>query len=45
MQKQVNYALLYDVKMSFLGKKLGTCFNVKAKSVFNDEHDIVYYAK
>ena len=32
-------------KDSFLGKKLGTCFNVKAKSVFNDEHDIVYYAK
>ena len=46
-QKQVNCALPDDVKMivSYTGKKLGTCFNVKDKTVFNHEHGIVYYAK
>ena len=44
MQKQVNRALPDDVKMtvSYTGKKLITCFNVKDESVFNHEHDIVY---
>ena len=42
-QKQVNCALPDDVKMivSYTGKKLGTCFNVKDKTVFNHEHGIV----
>ena len=31
--------------ISYTGKKLSTCFNVKDKTVFNHEHDIVYYAK
>ena len=41
-QKQVNCALPDDVKMivSYTGKKLGTCFNVKDKTVFNHEHGI-----
>ena len=47
LRKQVNRALPDDVKMmvSYAGKKLNTCFNVKNKMVFNHEHDIVYYAK
>ena len=47
MQKQVNLVLLDDVKMivSYTGKKLGTCFNAKDKTVFNHEHNIVYYPK
>ena len=47
MRKQVNHALPDDVKMmvSYTGKNLSTCFNVKDKTVFNHEHDIVYYAK
>ena len=31
--------------VSYTGKKLGTCFTVKDKTVFSHEHDIVYYAK
>ena len=47
MPKQVNRALPDDVKtiISYTGKKLSTCFDVKGKTVFNHEHDIVYYAK
>ena len=47
MRKRVNRALPDDVKItvSYAGKKLSTCFNVKGKTVFNHEHDIVYYAK
>ena len=47
MRKQVNRAFPDDVKMivSFTGKKLGTCFDVKEITVFNHEHYIVYYAK
>ena len=47
VRKQVNRALPDDVKMivSYTGKILSTCFNVKDKTVFNHEHDIVYYAK
>ena len=47
MRKQVNRVLPDDVKMivSYTGKKLSTCFNVKNKTVFNHEHDIIYYAK
>ena len=47
VRKQVNRALPDDVKMivSYTGKTLSTCFNVKDKTVFNHEHDIVYYAK
>ena len=47
MRKQVNRALPDDVKMivSYTGEKLSTCFNVKDKTVFNHEHDIVYYVK
>ena len=45
--KKVNCALPDDVEVivSYTGKKLGTCFNVKDKTVFNQEHDILYYAK
>ena len=41
MRKQVNHALPDDVKMivSYTGKKLSTCFNVKDKAVFSHEHD------
>ena len=47
LRKQVNCALPDDVKMIvfYTGKKLGTCFNMKDKTVFNHENDIVYYAK
>ena len=47
MRKLVNRALLDDVKMmvSYTSKKFSTCFNVKDKTVFNHEHDNVYYAK
>ena len=47
MQKQVNRALPDDLKMmvSYTGKKTNTCFNVKDKTVFEDEHDIVHYAE
>ena len=47
MRKQVNRAFPDDVKMivSYTGKKLGTCFNVKEITVFNHEHYIFYYAK
>ena len=47
MRKEVNRALPDDVEMivSYTGKKLGTCFNVNDKTVFNHEHDIVHYAK
>ena len=47
MRKQVNCAVPDDVKMivSYTSKKLSTCFNVKDKTVFNHEYDIVYYAK
>ena len=47
MRKRVNRALPDDAKItvSYAGKKLSTCFNVKDKTVFNHEHDIVYYAK
>ena len=47
MRKQVNCTLPDDVKMiaSYTGKKLGICLNVKNKTVFNHEHDIVYYDK
>ena len=31
--------------VSYTGKELGTCFNVKDKMVFNHKHDTVYYAK
>ena len=45
--KKVNCALPDDAEVivSYTGKKLGTCFNVKDKTVFNHEHDILYYAK
>ena len=44
MQKQSNCAQPDDVKLivSYTGKKLSICFNVKDKTVFNHEHDIVY---
>ena len=44
---QINLALNNDVKLmvSYTGKKLSTCFNVKDKAVFNHEHDFVYCAK
>ena len=47
LRKQVNRALPDDVKMMvfYAVKKLNTCFNVKYKTVFNHEHDIMYYAK
>ena len=47
MQKEVNCALPDNVKMivSYAGKKLSTCSNVKDKTVFSHEHDIVYHAK
>ena len=47
MRKQVNRVLPDDVKMivSYTGKKLSTCFNVKNTTVFNHEHDMIYYAK
>ena len=47
MQKQINRVLPDDVKLivSYTGKKLSTCFNVKDKTVFNHEYDIVYQAK
>ena len=47
MRKKVNHAFPNDVKIiiSYTGKKLGTCFNVKDIKLFNQEHDIVYYAK
>ena len=46
MRKQVNRALPDDVKImvSYTGKKLSTRFNMKDKTSFNHEHDIVYYA-
>ena len=31
--------------VSYTGKKRSTSFNVKDKTVFNDEHDIAHYAK
>ena len=31
--------------VSYTGKKLSICFNVKEKMVFNHEHDIVYHTK
>lgn len=46
--KQVNCALTDDVSsmiVSQTGKKLSTFFNVKEKTVFNHEHDLMYYAK
>ena len=45
MQKQVTCALPDDIKMmvSYTGKKLSICFNVKDKTAFHHEHDIVYY--
>ena len=45
VRKQVNRALPDDVKIivSYTGKKLSACFNVKDKTVFN--HDNVFYAK
>ena len=47
MRRQVNHTFPDDVKIivSYTGKKLGTCFNVKDVNLFNHEHDIVYYAK
>ena len=43
MQKQVNCVLPDDIKMvSYRGKKLCTCLNVKNKMVFNHEHDKYY---
>ena len=47
MRKQVNCTLPDDAKVivSYTGKNLSTCFNVKDKTVFNHEHDTVYYAK
>ena len=47
MQKQINRAFLNDVKMivSYTGKKLSTCFNFKDKTIFNNKHDIMHYAK
>ena len=47
MQKQVNRALPDDLKMmvSYSGKKINACFSVKCKTVFEDEHDILYYAE
>ena len=47
MRKQVNCVLPDDVKMtvSYTGKKISAYFNMKDKTVFNHEHDIVYYAK
>ena len=31
--------------VSYTGKKLSTFFNAKDETVFNHEHDIVYYGK
>ena len=31
--------------VSYSGKKINACFNVKGKTVFEDEHDILYYAE
>ena len=47
IRKQVNRVHPDDVKMmlSFTGKKRSTCFNVKDKTAFNHENDIVCYAK
>ena len=47
MRKQVNGALPDDIKIivSYRGKKLSACFNVKDTTVFNHENDIAYYAK
>ena len=45
IRRQINRALPDDIKMmvSYTGKKLSTCFNVKDKTVFSNENDIVYY--
>ena len=43
MQKQNHCVLPDDIKMvSYTGKKLSTCLNVKNKMVFNHEHDTYY---
>ena len=47
MGKQVYRALPDNVKIIvfYISKKLSICFNVKNKTVFNHERDIVHYAK
>ena len=46
-ESQVNHALLSDSKIRDFqtGKKISTFFNVKDKTVFNHQYDIVYNAK
>ena len=41
MRKEVEHTLPHDVKVmvSYVGKKLNICFNVKDKTVFNHEHE------
>ena len=31
--------------VSYSGKKINACFSEKDKTVFEDEHDILYYAE
>ena len=47
LRKQVNCGLPDNEKLtvSSTGKKRNVCFNLKDETVFNHEHDIVYYAK
>ena len=47
MQKQVVPDLPKCMKMVvfYTGKKLSACFSVNNKTILEDEHDIVHYAK
>ena len=42
----ISKLLLPEVKKqeAYTGKKLRTCFNVKDRSKFDHQHDVVYYA-
>ena len=46
MERRTSNLLPPQIKtqVAYTGKKLSTCFNVKDKSKFEHQHDVVYYA-